>query len=242
MSAIDQTRPVTDSLLNFRDLGGLATTDGRTVRPGLLFRSDDIGALEVDAWRSLQDDLGLVTAVDMRSGFEDEMAEGAKTIDGGAVVHRIPILDGSMMHAAQSGEIDLATMYSHIVHDSGESLAAGVTAVAEAMPALVFCTAGKDRTGMLIALLLAAIGVRREDVVADYTRSADAGPALRTRMYERFGDRAPEVPDVMFTAPSDAIEQVLDEVVTRHGSVVGYWRAHGVDPAALAHIEGTLLG
>ena len=235
------TLGVTTTLLNFRDLGGLATADGRRVRHGMLFRSDDIGALDAADWHALQADLGLATAIDMRSGFEDEMAAGAKTVAGGVVVHRVPILDGSMMHAAQSGDLDLGLMYGHIVGESGPALAAGVNAVADAVPALVFCTAGKDRTGLLVALLLEAIGVRRAEVVADYVRSGVAGPAIRERMYARFGDRAPHVPDEMFTAPASVIEATLDDVARRHGSAARYLREHGADADALARLEAQLL-
>ncbi len=242
MTAIGETLRMTATLLNFRDLGGLSTADGRQVRNGLLYRSDDIGALATADWHAMQADLGLVAAIDMRSGFEDEMAAGAQTVDGGVVVHRIPILDGSMMHAAESGELDLGQMYRHIVEESGKALAEGVNAVADAMPALVFCTAGKDRTGLLVAIVLEAIGVQRSEVVADYVRSGDATPALRARMYERFGDRAPQVPDELFTAPRPVIEATLDAVVDDHGSAARYLIEHGADAGALGRLEAQLLG
>ena len=86
----------TTALLNFRDLGGLRTADGRVLRDGLLFRSDDVGILPAPDWTELQRRHDITTAIDFRSEFEDDQVGGLA--DGGRVaVHHLPILDGSMM-------------------------------------------------------------------------------------------------------------------------------------------------
>ena len=236
------TDPTTE-LLNFRDLGGLRTTDGRVLTHGLLFRSDDLGILPQPVWSELQRRHHITTAIDFRSEFEDDQVGGLT--DGGQVaVHHLPILDGSMMEMAHTNELTLGGMYDAIAFESGPELARAVTILARpgALPGIVFCTAGKDRTGILVALLLAAIGIERDDIVGDFVRSAAVGPAVIERFSRRFGpDDLPQIPEGMLDAPPEAIVSILDAVDGRFGSATEYFVHHGVDGAALDRLRRVLL-
>lgn len=234
----------TAQLLNFRDLGGLRAVGGRQVRAGVLFRSDDLGVLSPAAWLEIQRGLQISTAIDFRSEFEDDQVGGLAD-DGLVARHHIPILDGSMIEAAHANELSLSSMYDDIAFGSGKDLARAVTILGRphALPAVVFCTAGKDRTGILVALLLSAIGIERDDIVADFVRSAAVGPALLDRFAQRFGpDEMPAIPPDMLEAPPEAITSVLDSVDDRFGSAASYFVRHGLDPASLAGLERVLLG
>lgn len=235
---------VAAGLLNFRDLGGLVTADGRAVRSHLLFRSDDIGALSDSEWEDMYVELGIVTGIDLRSGFEDSIVGGTRTESNGPSIHCVPILDGSMAEL-EIDELTLSRIYNSITFDSAAALVTAVRLMASpgALPAIAFCTAGKDRTGVLIAVLLNALGVMRAEVVDDYVLSASASAALRTRFTERFkGAELPAVPDEMFEAPESAILTVLDEVDERFGSARRFLIEHGLEPAALDDLAAVLLG
>lgn len=232
-----------DQLLNFRDLGGLRAAGGRQVRAGVLFRSDDLGVLSPAAWLEVQRRLQISTAIDFRSEFEDDQVGGLGD-DGPVARHHVPILDGSMVEAAHANELSLMSMYDDITFEAGHQLACAVSILGrpEALPAIVFCTAGKDRTGILVALLLATIGVERDDIVADFVRSAAVGPALLDRFAQRFGpDEMPPVPPDMLEAPPEAIISVLDSVDDRFGSAASYFVDHGADPESLNRLQRTLL-
>ena len=106
-------------------------------------------------------------------------------------------------------------------------------------PVLVHCTAGKDRTGIVIAVLLRAVGVRRDDVLADYLRTE----ANLTRLWAAL--TAAGVPSPRNTAllgvHAEALEGVLDEVDATEGGAAGWLVEHGADPADIARLSTRLL-
>ena len=230
-----------EELLNFRDIGGLRTADGRTVRPGLLFRSDDPGALNPSSWAALQNERGLATAIDLRSDFENAIM-GASDGSGRATLHRIPIIGGSMMEAASRGEVTLGQMYESITREGAADLARAISILgqADALPGIVFCSFGKDRTGVLIALLLDAVGVERRAVIDDYARST-SGSAMYDRARARSNGQMPTFPTALLEAPSEAITSVLDAIDGRYGSCRKYLASHGVDDACFTELERQLI-
>ena len=161
---------VVDGAHNLRDLGGLATLDGRRVRRGRVFRGDYPGFAHADP--DAYAELGLRTVVDLRRGTE----AAVECVDWAAlgVAHRRwPLTAGR--------EDSWHARYPAYLSRRPETV---VGAVREAMrpaghPVLFHCAAGKDRTGVVAALLLALLGVAEEDIVADYLLSAaSVGPVL----------------------------------------------------------------
>jgi protein-tyrosine phosphatase len=118
-----------------------------------------------------------------------------------------------------------------------------VLADTDALPAVFHCAAGKDRTGLLAALLLGALGVEAHDIVADY--------ALTQVTMERFIERVRSestgaslidaAPQAFFAAEPAAMARVLDDLELSHGSVHGYVRAIGVTADVLNRLEALLL-
>lgn len=155
---------------NVRDLGGLATASGLRVRTGQVFRSDypafadaDTGALR---------DLGLRTVIDLRRGTEAAV-ERVDWESRGVICERWPLTAGreSSWHARYP---------AYLVHRP-ETVVGAVRGVMspEGHAVLFHCAAGKDRTGVVAALLLAVLGVPADDIVADYVLSAPSvGPVL----------------------------------------------------------------
>lgn len=176
-----------DGLLNVRDLGGLVTITGRRVRRGRLVRSDNLRGLTDEGAVALVRELSPSLVLDLRT--EAECArEGRGLADVEQVRYvNLPLQPKAALNPDQVAQGMATTMYDDYVlqvRDNGAQLLAGLALLAEddAMPAVVHCTAGKDRTGVLVALLLDLLGVEREAVVADYAETTRNMPGILARI------------------------------------------------------------
>ncbi|MGH3272070.1 MAG: tyrosine-protein phosphatase [Trebonia sp.] len=168
-------------LPNARDLGGHRTSSGAVVRRGVLFRAD-APAKATEADLTVLRGLGIVQVIDLRGESEIE-AFGLGTWDAPRI--HLPIADtghgilAQLAEAAKTGSADanavrqmMTESYRHFVSDRPAraqfAAAARLIAAPDGVPALFHCTAGKDRTGWLAAVILTALGVGRRAVVADY--------------------------------------------------------------------------
>lgn len=185
-AGIDRVR-VLEGSHNVRDLGGLVTGDGQLVRTGRVFRSD-YPTFAVVADGAAIRDLGLRTVVDLRRGFEAD-AECVSWSEHGVDYHRCPI-------TAAGGEASWSARYRGYLAQRPETVVEAVRRIANATghPVLFHCAAGKDRTGVIAAVLLQLLGVSDEDIVADYLLSADHLAPVLARLSgiayyaEAFGD------------------------------------------------------
>ena len=110
-------------------------------------------------------------------------------------------------------------------------------------PALVQCAAGKDRTGVVIAVILLAVGVEPGAVIADYTATSPTMRDVLARMAARLGWEMPpfdDLPPFLREAPRDAIEAVIDVVATGPDGAAGWLAAHGMSPADLGRLRAKL--
>ncbi len=232
---------------NLRDVAGYRV-GSTTVRPYALLRSDAPSSLDDTATAALRD-VGLVSVIDLRDEREQQLAPSPFSERGFAVSH-LPIFDSSA-HALVQPEVGLAPLYRHMVEGCATTLTSAVRSVATSAPGavLVHCTAGKDRTGITVALALRAIGVSRDDVVANYvmTEARLRGPWLDAQIVRLTAflgeDRAHEFVDLLVGSPADAIETALD--VVEQGSserTLPYLRAHGMTDAEVTALEERLLG
>ena len=171
---------------NFRDLGGYPARDGRTVRWGLLYRSDGLNKL-TDTDIKLISSLSLQRVIDFRSDYERELEPDRLPADGNIQRVEIPMLDASTALIQESRDelaeklkwIDpvqyMTDTYTGFVNrftpDFGRFLRE--VASAHGQPVLFHCTAGKDRTGFAAALLLKILDVPHETVAQDYLLTND---------------------------------------------------------------------
>ena len=162
---------------DWRDLGGIRTRDGRTIRKGALFRARSLDHLDAADWAALHA-AGVRTLIDLRNA--DERA-AAPTPDGITALH-LPLdgIDDRAFWDEWSADWRFGTpVYygPHLTHFPERSLAV-LTAIADAAPGgvLYHCMGGRDRTGMVTMLVLALVGVAPEDIAADYDLSATAHP------------------------------------------------------------------
>ena len=234
-------------VFNVRDLGGLPTVDGRRVRPGHVFRADGVQRLageDLDRARALR----LTTVVDLRT--EGEIQRGGRfpvehyPVDW----HHLPIIDRMWSDddlVATSGAVDfLRDRYVEMLESGAASLARIVELVAAGPPALFHCAAGKDRTGVVAAVLLGLVGVPHDEIAADYHATAGAMAAFvdwLTTTHPEAMDAMTSQPPEYLEAPMEAMEGFLQHVDERYGSVLGLADELGVHDDTITALRDTLL-
>lgn len=235
------------SVFNVRDLGGLRSADGRVVRRGRVFRADGVNRLDgpdLEVARGL----GLQTVIDLRTRGEIER-HGRFPVDHLPVRwHHLPVLQGMWSEqelVASDGPVAfLRDRYLDMVVEGGPAIARSVELVADAGPVLFHCAAGKDRTGVVAAVVLGLLEVPAEDIAADYHLSAAAMESFLDWLRQRFPDALDAMvdqPREYLEAPAEAMFEFLDEVHRRHGSVLGLAEHLGVGPAVVDRLRDALL-
>jgi protein-tyrosine phosphatase len=237
----DGRRLELDGVFNLRDVGGYPAAGGRAVRWRTLLRSDALHRLE-PAGSAVLGGLGLRTLLDLRTLAEAEIAPSA--LDGlSAREAHISLLSGDL----SALPLELEAIYRYVIDECGDTIAEAVQvlAAADAFPALVHCSAGKDRTGIVVALILAVLGVPDEVIAADYGLSAvyldsERTPAIgQLQASTGLGD---SLTRPLLSSPPALMLEVLARVRAAGGSVDGYLLDHGVDPADLDQLRAALLG
>ncbi len=245
---------------NFRDLGGYAALDGKTVRTGVLFRSDHLAGLSARDLETCRE-LGLRTVYDLRHDYEREISPSVIGRDDGLRVVEIPIhhppLDRResrrkiLQADVEAGHfrqimIEANRAYALDFREDWAALLCGLAGPGS-LPAVIHCVEGKDRTGFAAALVLSALGVPRETVYQDYLLS---GLFLkrRARLYaflaslgSRFRVSRKDVRPLLEVerAYLEAAFAAIDE---RYGSFDRYLREGlGIDAGCLARLRAALI-
>lgn len=230
---------------NFRDTDGYPARGGVT-RAGQLYRSDSLHAVPAEGIAQVAA-LGIEVIVDLRSPGEISKAGGSLRVPGAQVVE-VPIFGGSRRSMAGDAEVTLERMYRMTLHDYGPQIAEAVTVIAatDTAPTLVCCTAGKDRTGLVVALALHVAGVEERAIVGDYAQSALNldGPWLNeaaTDMVSRGVPLSPNLFAVLGGSPAAALSNVLSWLTGLHGSIEDYLINHGMPRTAPAALRAKLI-
>ncbi|WP_329125936.1 tyrosine-protein phosphatase [Streptomyces sp. NBC_01465] len=234
-----------DRLHNFRDLGGYRTTDGQTVRPGLLYRSDSLGKLADDDWdRYLA--LGVRTVIDLRYPWEIE-AKGRVPGHAGLTYHNLSIEHRPYDQAALGADVPvgryLADRFDEVAHDGVKEIrqVLDVIAAPSEGPVVFHCASGKDRTGLIAALVLDLVGVDEKTVVEDFALTELASERLLADWIADHDGRRPVWPGYG-RAPAEIMQLFLDGINARHGSLTGYAREQlGVDDELISALSARLL-
>ena len=231
-----------EGCFNFRDLGGYATRDGRRVRWRRLYRSDALHHLSDADLRHVRDELGVRTLVDLRSSAERRGEPASLLAAPPVMAHHVPLFDRE--RSGDSPSLPLAEIYLMLLRVAREPIARAVRVLAAGdAPALFHCAAGKDRTGLVAAVLLGALGVRDEDIVEDYaaTRHGLGGIVERLRSSDSYQYVFTELPPDTLHAEPETMARVLEEAGKEYGSMREYLRGAGFGEAELRGIEASLL-
>ncbi len=228
---------------NVRDTGGYPTADGRMIRWHTLLRGDSLHRLTPEAQAHLIG-MGLRTVVDLRRSTERAESPNVFADSGRVRYLHLPLFDGATGAGDQQRTLDL--IYRAILDDAQPHVRAifGALAKPDAFPALVHCTAGKDRTGVIIALLLSVAGVPTETIVRDYALSEqyltdDFHADLRERVEARGGDWA--AMQQLLGAPTELMQETLAYLSETYGDVAMYLRGIGVTDGEIAAVRAALV-
>ncbi len=249
-----------DGAVNVRDLGGLPAAGGRLVAGRRLLRADNLQDLTAADVRLLVSELGVTTVVDLRS-------PGEVAAEGPAPLTAVP----SVRHAyhpvlAESGRAtdvvadalaigrersrsrypaNLVTgHYLGYLADRPDEVTGALRSVATAPgAALVHCAAGKDRTGVVVALALTVAGVQRDAVVADYTATGERVEAVMTRLRASptYAADLKNRPDADHFPHPATMAAFLAEVDARYGGVLPWLESHGFGAADVSALRAKLL-
>lgn len=227
-----------EGVFNVRDVGGIPTHGGR-IREGRLLRSGNLVAATSVGVAELE--RRVTHVVDLRDGQEVAAAPSAtKAI---ATTH-LPLFLGSVASFFDD-DLSLDQMYRQLLEESGARLADAVRVISRGEPTLVHCTVGKDRTGVTVALALAAVDADREAVIADYALTASQLPEERNRKIVTFlQTQHPEAKHAVALAtlsPAEVMRRLLDDVDERWGSAAAYLAANGLTDTELADLRSALV-
>lgn len=225
---------------NLRDVGGYPTLAGGSVAWRTLFRSDSLHRLDSQGGAGLAG-LGLRTIVDLRADIEVEQRPTAVALP--ARIVRAPLVRDPTLLPPLA---DLGAEYRYTIEECGDPIGAAVTELCapSALPALVHCAAGQDRTGIVIALVLAVLGVPDELIGADYSLSLvylDPDWIAMIGSLQRTGLGESETPELLSSQAGPILNVLTWARAAGGGSVEGYLKAHGVAAADLVALRSALI-
>jgi protein-tyrosine phosphatase len=240
-----------DGCVNVRDLGGHPTEDGAETRFGAVVRADSVRTLSDAGWRGLVD-YGIATIVDLR--FHSELDADPPATLPVDVVH-VPLFpepgsaDWDAIDAVANAATDrvdtVRAVYLEVLERRPRAFAAAVAAVADAPSGgvVVHCAAGKDRTGLVSALLLRLAGVGVAEIGADYAESErNLAPLWQSWIEEGEDEPERERRRQLTATPAAVMTGVIDELERRYGDVRAYLRAGGAIDDSLDRVLARLRG
>jgi protein-tyrosine phosphatase len=254
-----------DGAVNARDLGGLALADGSgTIAPRRLLRSDNLQDLTSRDVATLVDDHGLRAVIDLRTGAEVRLEGPGPLMEEARVVveHRslypeagvrtdaiqadtiVPWQNGDR-GADLPGETPTVQTYFGYLERRPDSIVAALRTIASPPDdgaALIHCAAGKDRTGLVVALALEIAGADRDAIIADYAVTSERIDAIVRRLASTptyAQDMQTDDPQHHAARP-ESMERILQLLDDRHGSPAAWASAHGLEDDAAAALRARL--
>lgn len=232
-----------EKVFNFRDLGGYETAEGRTVKWRTLFRADGVHRLSIDDLAPLQ----VRTVIDLRTPQEHERAHFAHDSVG---FHHLPILQVSWDHDLFTPGLEveqfLSDRYVEMLTEGRDAIARALRLMADAdsYPLVFHCAAGKDRTGVVAAIVLSILGVSDDDIADDYSLSRLGMGRFKEWIiatFPEFADSMTEQPEAFLSAPAGAMHLFLERLRGEYGSVAEYVEGLGVSASDVDAVRSNLL-
>lgn len=218
-------------LVNLRDLGGIKVSGG-ALKPRVLWRSDDPTISPHEEIRSLAGQ-GLSAVLDLRSTPEVSTSPHRMAAQLGIALHHLPLAEAAVNPLAivdaapfMRSPADVGRWYARLVRGHVHEVAEGLRVIGDSRGGVLFhCAAGKDRTGILAAVVLTLLGADRSEVVEDYAQTQQNLPAIFARLkhaaytqsagHDDDADRATEFfasKHPLLDAPADSMDSMLTEL------------------------------
>jgi protein-tyrosine phosphatase len=245
----DRRRLVIEGAHNLRDLGGYRTRDGDLTPWRRFLRADSPHRLGAEGIERLEAE-GLTTVIDLRTTAELEAMPNPFARRAGVTYRHQPIFEElaplNLAGLDFEGGDPLFEFYQSALDDRHEALREILVMIAGVPEGAVMfhCTVGKDRTGIVAALLLGLAEVEPEDIVADYAMTEPLIVRLVAEYVEATRARG-EDPDKharLLAAPATTMQAALGHIELRYGSAAGYLRHIGVPRGDLSALQDRLRG
>ena len=232
------------------DIGGAPTADGGRIRPKLVYRIR--GGLAAPDKLAPLDDAGLRSVVDLRAETEDRSvvrdwadATGVRYVAQPMPAgNKVDMNEVSRQSSAEATDY-MQALYRRIVVEFGPQITATIGVLAEGLPAGYGCAAGKDRTGIVTAMLHVLLGVSREEAGRRYMSDAPTvealGPLARDYLDLHEAEPLPVGVEVMMGTMPESIGAALDQAEEEFGSVPAYLEHHGLAPGAVETLRSELV-
>ena len=243
-----------EGLYNARDLGGYPTADGKTTKYGVFVRSDAPRRLTEGDLAFLKA-FGVTAAVDFRGDREVSMEPSCLNGPGWVRYHRSPAFNEQVAFAARgraggppvTSFVDWGAKYIEMAEECGGWVKTTLELFAGSGGAVLYhCTTGKDRTGIISALLLGLCGVSDEDIIADYCVSEVYLEPVYLQLLDAFKrhwpDEAVSLTDPFFRTAPGNMAALLGHLNGRYGGIGGYLAACGVPGGVAAALKARLAG
>jgi protein tyrosine/serine phosphatase len=218
--------------------------DGHTVRFGRLFRSDELHRLTPEDVEVLAG-FGIISLLDLRSIQEATDRRAAQLFDRGVAHRHFPLSeDADPARYASLATIAMDELYFGFLDQRRDSLRSLFATLADeaTYPAVVHCAAGKDRTGLVVALVLRTLGVSDEEIAADYALTDEAMERVVAAL--RAAGRAEmlaQVPPHLLRALPETMTLFLNRLDTHFGSTAAFFADAGIPESDLNRIRENLL-
>jgi protein-tyrosine phosphatase len=240
-----------EDIPNFRDLGGLKASGGRAVAWRRVFRSAELAKMTRNDLNRLTGEIGLAAVIDLRSAFEVKRQGIGLISEAGIKYCNISlIVDGGDREANERRYKKFTNMgqfYVDLVRqpEFGKGIIEALEIIAEPRnhPVIFHCAAGKDRTGILAAVLLSVLDVAEEDITDDYCLTAAYIEMLVSRKDSEPGiARAlKELPGYFWETTPESMAMLLKALKKEYGSTRGYLKENGADSTLIQRLEKALL-
>jgi len=240
-----------EQVINFRDLGGYRTRDGRIVAWRRVFRSGELARMNKSDYKRLTREIALNSIIDLRSPAETREHQPTPLATAGVKYHNIPFFTGEGSRQEDDhlfSEIsNMGEFYLYVIRrrEFGRKILAALEVIAmpENHPLVFYCAVGKDRTGILAAILLGTLGVADEDVISDYCLSGPYVEEFLSGLSEtpRMAMFPEHLPEFFWKASPESMALFLATLTEEYGSVRGYLQDQGAGASLVNRLEKALL-
>jgi len=241
-----------DSIPNFRDLGGYRGRHGHTVVWRRLFRSGELIRMSRHDSIRLNEEIRLHSVIDLRNRTEQQQQKIAILEEIGAKYYNVPFRPGPALSLQTEKELypscsNMGEVYLYRIRQKefGQQVVEAMKIIAEPdnHPLVFHCGAGKDRTGILAAMVLSVLGVADDDIIEDYILTAPFMNEIRNRLNNdpETSEDIKDLPEFTWEAAPESMALFLSTIKREYGSVKGYLEAQGAASSLVRRLEMALL-